>query len=193
LSQKYVGVEAVRLLGRSLPDTIQAWQRQIPRWGTHDLKAGGKVVHTDRAGPEGGPSPAPTHSCQVETTTPTWNGSTDGTPAGGHQRRFRKLSWAGLVTLQIQDVATVRAQPHVQSSARSTTRPGTGLGVELAGKGFALFGDNALTAGTQLLRHVRRRQRPPLHHSRRRVRQRQQRCAEGRIHLRLGAIQPTTS
>ena len=134
---KYVGVEVFGSWGGIFQSPSKPGSNQFTM-ATHDLKAGGKlsipIIPVLKLG---------------FTSSYTFTGRSGGSdvewldpmaiPQAGINNGS-KLSWAGLMTLQLQDVMT-SAPNFMVNYGKINDDTRYGLGVELAGKGFALFGE----------------------------------------------------
>ncbi len=110
--------------------------------GTHDLKAGGKVSIPILPVLKVGFTSSYTFMSGRNDTADVWWLDSHALPQAGDPLSSSpsKLSWTGLVTLQLQDV--LPTAPNLMfnlGKVNEETR--YGMGVELAGKGFALFGE----------------------------------------------------
>jgi len=139
---KYVGVEVFGSWGGVFQTPARPDNNSGFTMGTHDLKAGGKlsipILPVLKLG-----------FTSSYTFTSGRNDAADviwldplAIPQAGNPKSSSpsKLSWAGLVTLQLQDeLANAPNLMFNYGKINELTR--TGLGIELAGKGFALFGE----------------------------------------------------
>jgi len=135
---KYVGVELFGSWGGVFQTPSRPGSDKFTM-GTHDLKAGGKVsipiVPVLKAGFA---SSYTFMSGRDDNADVEWLDPMALPQAGINDGS--KLSWAGLVTLQIQDV--LPSAPNLMFNlGKINDETRYGLGVELAGKGFALFGE----------------------------------------------------
>jgi outer membrane protein OmpA-like peptidoglycan-associated protein len=141
---KYFGVEVFGSWGGVFQKPSKPSSNKFTM-STHDLKAGGKasmlIVPVLKLGFTGSYTFA---SGRNDTIDVEWLDPfaipEAGNPNLGPGVASSKLSWAALVTLQLQDVlATAPNLMFNYGKINDKTR--TGLGVELAGSGFALFGE----------------------------------------------------
>ena len=135
---KYAGVEVFGSWGGVFQKPSRPNSNKFTM-GTHDLKAGGKVsipiVPVLKLGFTGSYTftSGRNDNADVEWLDPM------ALPEAG-VNGGSKLSWAGLVTLQLQDVLTTAPNIMINyGKINDETR--YGLGVELAGRNFALFGE----------------------------------------------------
>ena len=110
--------------------------------GTHDLKAGGKLSIPFLPVLKLGFTSSYTFMSGRNDTTDVWWLDKYALPQAGDplSESPSKLSWAGLVTLQLQDVLAT-APNFMFNLGKINEETRYGMGIELAGRGFALFGE----------------------------------------------------